>query len=91
LAQAKLFSRLEFDLRPLGLDRYFRTYYEVSVDRDQVARLVLHEGAEMRTVPATEALEMKLVPYDGFALYLHHQKKRLIPQTSRAGSNDDQT
>ena len=30
-AQARLFTRFEFDLRPLGLDRYFRSYYEIAL------------------------------------------------------------
>jgi len=83
-AQAQLFTRFEFDLRPLGLALYFRDYYEIPIDTDELARLVLHEGAAMRSVPGGEALTMKLVPYDGFALFLHHQRKRLVAHGAQA-------
>lgn len=77
-AETRLFTRLTFDLRPLGLQSYVRSYYEVTVETSELGRLVLHEGAEMRTVSGDEALTMKLVPYDGFALFLHHQQGRLV-------------
>ncbi len=77
-AQSRLVTRFEFDLRPLGLDRYFRSYYEIALSAAELPRLVLHEGAAMRSAPSDKALTMKLVPYDGFALFLHHQQKRLI-------------
>jgi hypothetical protein len=32
-------------------------------------------------VPGGEALAMKLVPYDAFALFLHHQRRRLVTGT----------
>jgi 8-oxo-dGTP pyrophosphatase MutT (NUDIX family) len=81
-AEARLFTRFEFDLQPIGLGRYFRSYYEVPISATALARLVLHEGADMRSVPGDEALRMKLVPYDGFALFLHHQQKRLVADGS---------
>ncbi len=83
-AQARLFTRFDFDLRPLGLERYFRSYYEIAVSTAELPRLVLHEGAAMRSVPGEEALTMKLVPYDGFALFLHHQRKRLTRRHTSA-------
>lgn len=76
-AQARLFTRFDFDLRPLGLDRYFRAYYEIPIAAAELMQLVLHEGAGMRSVSGDEALAMRLVPYDGFALFLHHQRGRL--------------
>jgi ADP-ribose pyrophosphatase YjhB (NUDIX family) len=81
--EARLFTRFEFDLQPIGLERYFRSYYEVPISATALARLVLQEGADMRSVPGDEALRMKLVPYDGFALFLHHQQKRLVADGSR--------
>ena len=81
-AQARLFARFEFDLRPLGLESYFRSYYEIAISAAALPHLTLHEGAAMRSVPGEEALTRKLVPYDGFALFLHHQQKRLVGQIS---------
>jgi 8-oxo-dGTP pyrophosphatase MutT (NUDIX family) len=77
-SSARLFTRFEFDLRPLGLKKYFRSYYEVPIRASDLSRLVLHEGADMTSVPGDEALRMRLVPYDAFALFLHHQQRRLV-------------
>lgn len=77
VAEAREFVRFEFDLRPLGLEKYFRSYYEISVHRPQMNTMVLHEGAEMRWFAGADALNLKLVPYDSFALFLHHGQKRL--------------
>ncbi len=75
--EARLFTRLHFDLRPAGLECYYRSYYEVKLDPAQATGLVLNEGAAMRSLAADEALRLQLVPYDAFALFLHHQHKRL--------------
>jgi 8-oxo-dGTP pyrophosphatase MutT (NUDIX family) len=75
--EAREFVRFEFDMRPLDLKSYFRSYYEITVTAVQIHSLVLHEGAQMRWFAGAEALNLKLVPYDGFALFLHHQRSRL--------------
>jgi 8-oxo-dGTP pyrophosphatase MutT (NUDIX family) len=75
---SRLFTRFEFDLQPLGLKRCFRSYYEIRLSAAELAKAVLHEGTDMRSVCGDEALAMRLVPYDGFALFLHHHQKRLI-------------
>ncbi len=75
--EAREVFRFEFDMRPLGLKSYFRSYYEIVVNAAQICSLVLHEGAEMRWFAGAEALNLKLVPYDSFALFLHHQRSRL--------------
>lgn len=76
-AQARLFTRFEFDLRPQGLEKYFRSYYEISVSAIQIHRIVQHEGSELRWFRPNDALKLRLVPYDGFALFLHQQRKNL--------------
>jgi 8-oxo-dGTP pyrophosphatase MutT (NUDIX family) len=76
--RVSLFTRFQFDLRPLGLELYFRSYYEITVSPGELGRLVLHEGAAMRSVPGDEMLALKLVPYDAFALFLHYRQKRLM-------------
>jgi len=75
--RARLFTRFQFDLRPLGLELYFRSNYEIIVSLAELGRFVLHEGAAMRSVSGDEMLAMKLVPYDAFALFLHYRQKRL--------------
>jgi 8-oxo-dGTP pyrophosphatase MutT (NUDIX family) len=75
--QAREFVRFEFDMRPLGLKSYFRSYHEIALSAVQAGSLVLHEGAQMRWFAGVEALRLRLVPYDSFALFLHHQRRRL--------------
>ena len=77
VTDAKLFVGFDFDLRPMGLKRYFRNYYEVRIAASSVDKLVLHEGTEMRALPGDEALSLaRIVPYDAFALFLHHHRQR---------------
>lgn len=75
---AVFFARIDFDLGGLGLKRYFRSYYVVSISRAVTDRLVLHEGAAMRVFAGGDALAgIRLTPYDAFALFLHHARARL--------------
>jgi 8-oxo-dGTP pyrophosphatase MutT (NUDIX family) len=71
--QARLFTRFEFDLRPAGKQRYFRSYYEVRVPTAILPCLTLHEGADMQAFSPEKALALRLSPYDGFALLLYSQ------------------
>jgi 8-oxo-dGTP pyrophosphatase MutT (NUDIX family) len=77
VTEAREFVRFEFDMRPLGLKSYFRSYHEIAVSAVQAGSLVLHEGAQMRWFAGVEALGLRLVPYDSFALFLHLQRRRL--------------
>jgi len=86
LRQADFFAGFDFDLQGLGLERYFRRYYLVPIERRVADRLVLHEGAEMRVFSGAAILqEPRVTPYDGFALFLHHCRRRLDVPT-RGGS-----
>jgi 8-oxo-dGTP pyrophosphatase MutT (NUDIX family) len=76
--QAELFARFEFDLTATGLGRHVRAFYVVTVPTTDLPRLVLHEGADMRVFSGSEILhEPRVVPYDSFALYLHHGRARI--------------
>ena len=76
--QAEFFARIDFDLGGLGLPRYYRSYYVVSISRAVEARLVLHEGAAKRVFSGPDILrEPNVTPYDAFALFLHHARTRL--------------
>jgi 8-oxo-dGTP pyrophosphatase MutT (NUDIX family) len=78
LQTANLFVRFDFDLTPMGLTRYFRAYYEVPISAAVHERLVLHEGAEIRALSGDEALSLpRLSPYDSFALFMHHHRRRI--------------
>jgi 8-oxo-dGTP pyrophosphatase MutT (NUDIX family) len=78
VATATLFTRFHFDLAPTGLARCFRAFYEVPITAAELGRLALHEGAQMRAMPGDEALSLaRLSPYDAFALFMHHHRRRL--------------
>lgn len=78
MGEAHLFASFDFDLRPIGLDCYYRKYYEVPVTMAAWDRLVLHEGVEHRALDGDAALLLPLIsPYDAFALFLHHHRRRL--------------
>lgn len=77
-AEARLFAVLDYDLQPIGLDCYFRRYFEVAVSTAAWQRAVLHEGSDVRALTGTEALSLPhLSPYDAFALFLHHNRAQL--------------
>jgi 8-oxo-dGTP pyrophosphatase MutT (NUDIX family) len=76
--EARLFAVLNYDLQPIGLDCYFRRYFEIGVTAAAWERTVLHEGSAVRALTGDEALSLpRLSPYDGFALFLHHHRARL--------------
>ena len=80
LGETRYFAGFDFDLAGLGLDAYFRRYYEVPITRAALGRLVLHEGTEMRVFGGEAILREPLVtPYDHFALFLHHARARVAP------------
>lgn len=75
---AEPFVRFDFDLTPIGLQRYFRAYYEVRITAGAHAGLVLHEGAQMQALAGDDALSLpRLSPYDSFALFMHHHRRRI--------------
>ena len=78
VGEPRHFATLDYDLRPIGLDRYFRRYYEVAVSIAAWGRSVLHEGSDARALTGEEALSLpRISPYDAFALFLHHHRHRL--------------
>lgn len=70
------FIKLNFDLTKLGQKQCYRTYYDIKVTEAEVSRFVLHEGAEMRLFAPNELFDMRLTPYDSFALWLHFARGR---------------
>jgi len=73
------FVNFDFDLWGLGQKKCYRTYYEVKTTAAKVGRFVLHEGAEMRLLAASELFAASNVtPYDSFAVWLHVARGRFI-------------
>jgi 8-oxo-dGTP pyrophosphatase MutT (NUDIX family) len=78
VTEARLFATIDYDLQSIGLDCYFRRYYEVPVTIAAWNRVVLHEGSDVRALTGDEALSLpRISPYDAFALFLHHNRDRL--------------
>jgi len=81
--EATYFTDMTFDLSFAGLGIVRRAYYEVHLDEARLARLKLGEGSRFAAFAARDALSLpRLVPYDGFALWLYGSRGRLV---ERAG------
>ena len=85
-AAATEFVKLDFDLSRLGQQRCYRAYYEIKVTAAEVSRFVLHEGADMRLLAPSEMFDMRLTPYDSFALWLHIARDRFGSAVLSIGS-----
>ena len=77
-SDATYFTRFDFDLSELGLGRYYRAYFVVRLTPHEEAGLVLHEGRAVAAFPGQTVLrDLRVTPYDGFALFLHHARGRI--------------
>jgi hypothetical protein len=57
-----------------------RTYYAIRLPRADIEGLVLGEGAGLAAFEAERLLAMpRVVPYDAFALWMHHARGRIAP------------
>lgn len=75
---AKPFTRLDIDLKSMGLSKIYRIFYEVNLTQADSNGLVLREGTMMKKFDAKEILSLtRVVPYDAFALWLHIGRNRL--------------
>jgi 8-oxo-dGTP pyrophosphatase MutT (NUDIX family) len=80
------FTAFTFDLSFAGIGVMSRTYFLGHVTPDQVSTLHLGEGSAFKLFDARTALaETRLVPYDGFALWLYHARGRLRPSEMMHG------
>jgi 8-oxo-dGTP pyrophosphatase MutT (NUDIX family) len=78
IADPSWFTRFVFDLRPLGSAECSRDYYIVKLSEEAFGRCRLGEGAAFSPFTADVALrDLRLVPYDSFAIYLHRNRQRL--------------
>jgi 8-oxo-dGTP pyrophosphatase MutT (NUDIX family) len=82
---AVYFTRVDFDMRELGLGQYFRSYYVVRVDNAELPALRLHEGQKLGAFHGEELWNMPLTPYDGFVLRLFHERHRIGKGWGREG------
>ncbi|MFZ0423154.1 MAG: NUDIX domain-containing protein [Xanthobacteraceae bacterium] len=81
--EASEFLKLDFDLNKLGQKQCYRTYYEIKTTAADVSSFVLHEGAEMGLFAPDELFDLRLTPYDSFALWLHFARDRFTAAAER--------
>jgi 8-oxo-dGTP pyrophosphatase MutT (NUDIX family) len=75
---AEYFTRIDFDLTTLGGGPCSRTYYVIRLGHAERGGLVLHEGRAMGSFPGAVACrDLRVTPYDAFALFLHHSRDRV--------------
>lgn len=75
---ASYFTRLDYDLTPLGLRKFYRIFFVTPLNDGELSSLVLHEGSDMRLFPALEILaHTRATPYDAHALWLHANRSQL--------------
>jgi len=74
------FVRLDFDLSSIGAGKVYRAVYEVPVTHEEFAAFKLREGLASKAFTTHAILtELKVTPYDSFAVWLHHARARLSP------------
>lgn len=79
-ADARKFTRFDFDFGFIGRGPVHRIYFEVPVSSGAFSMFVLHEGAEFRAFSAAELLSQpRVTPYDAFALFMHCRQDRFRP------------
>jgi len=68
--EATYFMKIELEF--IGRGFFFRNFYSITIPKAQIADLILGEGNEMYCFGPDELLsEIRLVPYDAFALWQH--------------------
>jgi len=62
----------------LRMGRYYRVYYVVPMTLEELGRVVLHEGKDAQAFMGDTVLnKLRVTPYDSFAMFLYHERKRL--------------
>jgi 8-oxo-dGTP pyrophosphatase MutT (NUDIX family) len=80
-ARLKFFTNFTFDFNYCGRAPTFRAYYEVRLSEQEIQSLVLGEGSKLGAFTALQALrDLRLVPYDEMALWMHANGERMRPQ-----------
>lgn len=76
---AEYFTEFTFDFSFRGLGQIWRRYYLVLLDSNELNRLQLGEGRELKAFTAPELLaQPRVVPYDAFAVWLHATQRNKV-------------
>ncbi len=62
-----------FDLTPLGIKSFYRSFYEVQINAETYSKIVLSEGQKFELIKQKDLFSLNLTPYDHFALWWHAQ------------------
>lgn len=74
--QLNYFMRADYDFTNIGDRPRYRIFFEINISKEDINTFNLTEGMEMRAFTASELLtSFPVVPYDAFAIWLHHMKK----------------
>jgi len=85
-ADVARFTEFTFDFGFAGDGIRLRTYYAVTLPQAGLDGLVLGEGADLGAFEAERLLAMpRVVPYDAFALWMHHARGRIASSNPVAG------
>ncbi len=71
------FTTFTFDFAPAGGGLVRRTYFELRVEAAILPTLRLGEGQQVRFQTAPDVLREQVVPYDRFAIWMHHYRREL--------------
>jgi 8-oxo-dGTP pyrophosphatase MutT (NUDIX family) len=72
------FTEFTFDFGFAGDGVRLRTYYALTLPQPDLDGLVLGEGADLAAFEAESLLAMpRVVPYDAFAVWMHHARGRI--------------
>ena len=80
-ASYRHFTRFDFDFGFAGAQRIWREFYEVTLTREEAARMRLGEGQNMglHSVETILTRGIHMTPYDEFALWMHINRGRIGP------------
>lgn len=75
------FTHFTFDFGFSDSPVLSRVFYEIEISQEKFSQLHLSEGKEMRLFRPSEIFgsDMMIAPYDAFALWMHHNRARLMP------------
>lgn len=77
ISEAGYFITLGFDLFAIDQGNYQRIYYTVRMSEREERAISLGEGSAVEAFDAPTMLsELRLTPYDAFALFLHSSQRR---------------
>lgn len=77
-SDCRYFTEFTFDFGFVGDGIAYRRYFIVTLPHETLDGITLGEGAAVEAFTGEQALtDLRLVPYDAFAIWLHHHRERL--------------